>query len=761
MPAHIPTESHSLRNRCHPRRDSDSDSPPPSFSNLSTPPPGWHHRLGHRHSDEFDDQPFIPRMGSTATVIGGPHDFDADARPPTPPEGVIMVTTEVTVEEYYEGPGDRPQTAHNCNANNAATDAIFGDSSGRYQANIWSAGSQWARYMWNGPDANSGQGGDLNSDTNLSVAGTRKRSIDLLVALVNLIAMMTETMLPVMVPTLMYDLNIQGFQWLIAGPAVGAAATVLTAGHLYAVFSFKSVYMLFAAILLIATALHGSFSPNMVYLFFARILLGVGLAGQQLGALIYLEGNGTFKNQARRDFFVTVSSAIGLVLGPIFGGVCAHRDEKWAWGFYIVSIILVLVLICLLYKLPDNLLTSANSEAWAFGPALNWSQRLNRMDELGMVLSFFGIIVLFIAFNLAGTQTPWSNGHLYIPLSIGGLLVVLFILQQIIKILTSPATRLFPVPYLRHLKTTILFLLTFLTSATFYTAMPYTALYQMITRPEPSAVATGFYLFFTTTGPHLFFTVVIALYIGSGILTAHPVLPSYSVWSVISSVFLLSGTVLLFVDMPSMLSDDTVLPGIARMFALSCIGFWSPITLCVAHHLMDLWQHPSLLLSNGYPAQRHPYHNRVFILFAQYLGVAVAMTVTGSIFMHTATSAQLSLTESVAAPTYPATQDNALFLLQGYSFVNSDVPEKLFSASIAALRDAFGWAFVAVLGAATVAVVAGGVLLVTKVAGGGWAALRGHVPREWQLEMGGVAPNGDVELTAVPVPPAGLSGTTL
>jgi MFS family permease len=617
--------------------------------------------------------------------------------------------------------------------------------------------------MWNGPEVNNGQGGDHNSDINLSIAGTRKPSIDLLIALVNLIAMMTETMLPVMVPTLWYDLNIQGFQWLIAGPAVGAAATVLTAGHLYAVFSFKTVYMLFATILLTATVLHGSFTPNMVYLFFARILLGVGLAGQQLGALIYLEGNGTFKIQVRRDFFVTVSSAIGLVLGPIFGGVWAHRDEQWAWGFYTVSIILVLILISLLFELPDNLLTSANSEAWAFGPSLNWSQRLSRMDMLGMVLSFFGIIALFVTFNLAGTQTPWTNGYLYTPLSIGASLVVLFVLQQILKILTSPATQLFPVSYLRHLKTTMLFLLTFLTAATFYTAMPYTALYQMITRPEPSAFATGFYLFFTTTGPHLFFTVVIALYIGSGILTAHPVLPSYSVWSVISSVFLLGGTVLLFVDTPSMLSGNAGLAGIARMFALACIGFWSPITLSVGRHLVDLWQHPSLLLSNGYPAQRHPHHNRVFILFAQYLGVAVALTVTGSIFMHTATSAQLSLTESVAAPAYPATGDNALFLLQGYSFINGDVPEKLFSASIAALRDAFGWAFVGVLGAATLAVVAAGVLLMAKVvAGGGLAALRGPVPRQWRLEMGGVAPNGDVELTAVPVPPpAGLSGTTL
>ena len=103
MSAHVPTDSCSLRNRSRPRQA--SESPPPSFSNLSASPPSWECHRDHRHSDEFVDELFMPRMATaTTTVMGGPRGIGSEARPPTPPEGVIMVTTEFTVEGASPNP---------------------------------------------------------------------------------------------------------------------------------------------------------------------------------------------------------------------------------------------------------------------------------------------------------------------------------------------------------------------------------------------------------------------------------------------------------------------------------------------------------------------------------------------------------------------------------------------------------------------------------------------------------------------------------
>ncbi|OAP62448.1 hypothetical protein AYL99_04651 [Fonsecaea erecta] len=682
--------------------------------------------------------------GTTTTIMAGGW---TDARPATPPEGVIVVETSFTVEEVFEDPEPA----------NHSTNTIFGDSSSYYQATVWSAASQFARNILE-PEVNNGRAGNINNNVDKTTTG-KWVATALLLALVNFMTMVMESMMPVMIPTIIYDLDVQGFQWLIAGPAIGAAATALIAGHLYVIVPFKQIYMFFAFIVLIATVSPG-FAPNMAFLFYARILLGVGLAGQHLGMLVFLEHKCSFADKVRRDFFLTLSSTLGLIVGPIFGSICAHRNKDWTWGFYTAFILLAFVLVILFYLLPKEVELAANAP-WACGPVFNWNHRLNCIDTLGGLLSFFGIITLLITFNFAGTLIPWTDGYLYISLAIGVVLIVLLVLQQAYKILNSPSTRLFPVEYLRHFKTVALFVLVFLTAGIFHTAFSYTALYQLFTRPEPSAVTTAFYLLFTVTGPYLIPVLLIPIYLGGGLMMSYPMFPSYSFWSAVSSVFLLVGTALLFTNMPSVLpgSSNGGLPTIGREFALACIGAWSTITLSMAHQLMDLLQSPFTRGSQD-ARQKHPLHNRAFVLFAMYLGAAVSLTIGGSVFMHVAPRAELALLREANDAGYPATVENALVLLLGYTFIDGEVTPALFAASIAALEDAFGWLFVVALAAAVAAGVVSVCLLVAKAANGALTrsvrARRAQIPEDWRAGMGGrPGQQRDIELVAR------ASGTTL
>jgi MFS family permease len=549
-----------------------------------------------------------------------------------------------------------------------------------------------------------------------------------LLAVVNLASIAIDSMLAVMMPNIVFDLDVRGLGWVLAGPAIGAAAIVLSAGQLYAVYPFKIVYMFFGSILLLGTISPG-FASSMPFFFFTRIAVGIGLGGQQFGALVFLERDGTFTDKIRRDFFLSFSTILGFILGPIYGSLFAHDHKVWSWAFYVAFVILVSLLLVLVYLLPNKLDIVATAP-WTYGGALR-QNGLARFDIVGFVFSFVGILLLFVPFNIAGSKVPWRSGYLYIPIGIGGLLIIITIVQQLFKIFTSTSTRLFPTHYLGHFKPTMLFMLAFLTAGIFQTTLAYSAIYQLLTRETPSATRTAFYLFFSLTGPHLIPVLLIPLYIGGGLIATHPLLPSYSVWSVGSSLFLVMGTALLFVNTSSFFPDTGGLPIVAVQFALACIGFWSAVILTIVHHIMDLYQ-PA---SGPDPRQKHPHHNRAFILFAIYLGAATALTIAGSVLMNLGPRAMLSILEAFQGQTpIPATEIEALTIFLGFSFIQDGTTASMFSFIIADLKHSFAWSFLVELAFAVFACLVGACLVGYKF----WKGespfrnrTTGGIPREW------------------------------
>ena len=544
----------------------------------------------------------------------------------------------------------------------------------------------------------------------------------LLVAILNLLGMCVDSMMCVMIPTIMYDFDVLGVEWLLAAPAIGAAATVLTAGQLYAILPFKAVYMFFTGILLAGTVSAGV-APNVAFLFGIRLLVGIGIGGQQFGAVVFLERDGTFQDKIRRDFYIAVSSILGLSIGPIVGALFANRDRGWAWGFFAVFMVLCVISLALAFALPRRL-DIVTTAPWTYGNALSWNDRFARFDFVGCIFSFFGILLLFVSFNLAGTFVPWSNSYLYGLMGIGGGLLILLVLQQFFRFHTAPNTRLFPTHYFRLFKTAMLFLVVFLTSGIFQAALPYTALYQLLTRDDPSALVTAIYLFWYLTGPFIVPIPFVQIFIGGGLITRYRAWPSYSVWTFICSGFLIIGTTILFINMPTLLES---LPTIGRQFALACIGWWSAVLLPVAHQIMDFYR--------PIDVQEQPLHNRSFILLAMWLGPAVTLTTTGSIFMQLGTKRLLSLLQtSPGLGDYSPTAENARVLMLGYTFIRDDTPADLFNQSIAALENVLGWSFLPELVFALLIFIMATWMITRKWALGDMTFRNkenGGVPREW------------------------------
>ena len=652
-------------------------------------------------------------------ITPSPRSRDSSTAPNSQPStGVIRVERTVTVEEL----------PHQDNTSN--TPVVFGDASQFYQATI-SATSQFARNLFSATTLH-------NSNPDVSATPARNKrwiAIALLLALINLVCTIADTMLSVMLPAIMIDLDIEGFQWALAGPSIGAAATVLTAGQLYGLYPFKQIYAIFSLLALIGIV-SPAFARNMIFIFYARILLGIGIAGQQLGAMIFLDHDGTFTDKARRDFFISVSSGIGLMLGPFFGAAFAHRDKFWKWSFYSTFALLSLLIAALVYALPNQLLLPTPGTDWSYPDT--WRSRFARFDHLGCVLSFVGILKLLITFNLAGTWVSWSNNYIYVPFAIGGFTILMLIIQQAFNLCTHPSLRVFPTDYLRHLKTTILFGLTFLVSGILNTTLPYAILYQMLTRPGPAAVATALYLWVSLTGPYFIPTLLVPVYIGSGLVTSYPILPSYTIWSMVTSTFLIAGTALLFVNAPDFFPGQEGIPILARQFSLACIGWWSAVTLPLVHQIMDLLQPRSPPDQNS----RHPYHNRCFILLASYLGSAIALTSTGSIFMHLGPRWTLQLLQDqlkdpfIQDAVLNPTKEDSLISLLGYTFIRSGTSAESFIAILSVIRNTFSWSFVVVLGFAILTFILSVAMLMHKIWKGyfDWDSnVAAGVPEEWRV----------------------------
>ncbi|KAJ9628142.1 hypothetical protein H2204_009544 [Knufia peltigerae] len=669
----------------------------------------------------------IPPSSSTARVrFTIPETTMSSPRPLRGPP--IMTETTLTVEEL---PADQtPQVSDM---------ALWGDSTPFYQVTV-TAASNLARNLVRtspvfGPTTGSAADGNANNtgttDTNdgeenvaTQAAAESRRwiSTGILVAMMNMIAIGIDSMIGVMMPTILYDLDVLGFEWVFSATATGAAACALFAGQIYTIFPFKVAYIAFTTIVLFGTISAG-FTRYMGYMYFARLVLGIGIGGQQLGAILFLERGNTFMDKIRRDFYLTLSTSFGMILGPIFGALFVHSRSLYDWAFYTAFILGTLLFVGLAYLLP-NKITIVGSAHWTYTHSMAGDRYYRRMDQAGMAFSSGSILILFMTLNWAGTWLLWSDSNVHALMGLGFGLLFLLIVQQYFKILTSSVIQLFPTHYLRSFKKTGLFMAVFLTAGIIQTVLPYTAFYQLVTQPEPSAIPTAFYLFFSMTAAFVIPTLVIHVHLGGGMVEKYSVWPSYSIWTLISSIFILVGSVILFINTPRIFPSGLP-PTVARQFALACIGFWSSVVLPIANQIMDVYQ--------PLAGQHHPLHNRVFVLFGFWLGAAVALTASGSIFMQHGTTALLDLLRSPRSEFRDhAGYEDAQVLMLGYTFVRAGT-ESIFAQSIAELENTFALTFAPVLVFAGLLFVLAVAMVVKKKCDGGLGA----VPKEWAVQPDG------------------------
>ncbi|KAH9921355.1 MFS general substrate transporter [Fomitopsis serialis] len=219
-------------------------------------------------------------------------------------------------------------------------------------------------------------------------------------------------------PTIASDLDISQFAWI--GTAYGLSSTALLplSGGLAQIFGRRPVMLVSLAIFAVGGALSGA-STGSATLFTGRTVQGLGgggvltLSSIILSDIVALNERGLYNGIL--GLSVAWSAASGV--GPVIGGSFAQNGH-WRWLFYmnIPFAGLAAVLVLFFVKLPT--------------PPGTLRSKLEQIDWIGNALVMGSTTAIVIGMTWGGVDYAWSSAQVLVPLIVGGVGLVLFLLYE-------------------------------------------------------------------------------------------------------------------------------------------------------------------------------------------------------------------------------------------------------------------------------------------------------------------------------------------
>jgi EmrB/QacA subfamily drug resistance transporter len=198
--------------------------------------------------------------------------------------------------------------------------------------------------------------------------------------------------------------------WVILAYLIASTVLVVTAGRLSDLFGRKRAYVL-GFLIFTAASLGAGFAGDGTQLIVWRVLQGIG------GAFLFANTGAIVTDAFPREQLGlamgtnTMVAAVGLVIGPVLGGVLV--SISWHWVFW--------------FNVPLGILASL----WA-GRVLHEVSRVEKtrdLDLLGTTLFVAGLTGLTLAISKGGL-TGWGNPVVVVGLIAAVVLLPLFLLVE-------------------------------------------------------------------------------------------------------------------------------------------------------------------------------------------------------------------------------------------------------------------------------------------------------------------------------------------
>jgi hypothetical protein len=325
---------------------------------------------------------------------------------------------------------------------------------------------------------------------------------------------------------------------------------------MYSTCDVKWVYICCVGLFEIGSTLCAA-APNMDLFITGRAICGFGGSGMYIGVMTLLSFLTTETERAKYLGLTGLTWGAGIVMGPLIGGGFAASSATWRWGFWINLCFGVVCAPLCLFMIP-----SKDSQS-----GLTILKRLRNIDLIGVVLMIGTLISGLMAINFGGTLYAWKSAQIIALFAVFIVLTVMFFVQQIYSIGTTPGTRSFPLHFFQNKQLCLLFVIEACASTLNFLPIYFLPLYFQFAKGS-TAIESGVQSLPLVTS-------LVVTICGSGFVTSY--FPFPFPWFLMGSTCGLAGAVLLKTVDPetpiSMLYGYSVLIG----FGGGCF-----VTLCFA-----------------------------------------------------------------------------------------------------------------------------------------------------------------------------------
>ncbi|OTA99046.1 hypothetical protein M426DRAFT_76619 [Hypoxylon sp. CI-4A] len=187
-------------------------------------------------------------------------------------------------------------------------------------------------------------------------------------------------------------------------------------GRIYTFHSPKPVFLTAVVLFEVGSAICGA-APNSTAFILGRAVAGIGAAGISNGSIVIMMHCTPVERRPVWIGFVGAMYGVASVAGPLLGGVFTSK-VSWRWCFYVNLPIggVAIAIIVLLLDLP-----SPKNAPKTIG------EQIARLDPLGTLFFFPGIVCLLLALQWGGSTYAWSNARIIVLLVVFGLCMIVFV----------------------------------------------------------------------------------------------------------------------------------------------------------------------------------------------------------------------------------------------------------------------------------------------------------------------------------------------
>ncbi|RKF54902.1 Efflux pump dotC [Golovinomyces cichoracearum] len=238
-------------------------------------------------------------------------------------------------------------------------------------------------------------------------------------AAVDLASLIDQNALAVALPRISSALG-SGDQisWIVVAYFITATSFQLLYSSLSNIWSRKLVLLAGLGIFFTGS-LAASFVTNITQLIIFRAFTGIGGGGLITLVQIIVGDVVSLRERGKWQGILGAVVALSHGVGPIIGGkIISYSADSWRWIFRLNLFTSAFTTLMVLFFMPLKKVEG------------HWKAKLKSIDFFGAALNLSGSILLILGLSWGGVNFSWLSLRIIFTLSIGGILMIAFLLWQ-------------------------------------------------------------------------------------------------------------------------------------------------------------------------------------------------------------------------------------------------------------------------------------------------------------------------------------------